>query len=502
MRIAIYARFSKDDADSESTEDQVLRLRRHIEAQGDEVSAVYVDDGYSAWQDKAQSRPRFQEMISDAREGRFEVVLVKWFSRFARDRYYSRMYKRYLKELGIRVISLMQPLDEETPAGMISEGMFELIDEYNSLEHSIKMLHVAERRVKEKGLWNGPLSFGYRKEKDGKAALQAGEAGAVEQAFELYATGRYTYAQVASWLNSTPYRPREHRRDRRDRDYTWALYTVRDMLRNRFYLGQVVYKGEHYPGNHKAIIPQELFDRVQLVRKEHFTGPWTFTPRHRTYLLGGLVHCAGCGTKLWAQHQSGRDYYREETRRRGLPQCPGKKIVRGDVIEEQVEKIVTSLKLPSSWRELVVQQLSSTDEQHQVRTERKRLLERKRRLWRTYLDGLPEEEYRRELRAVDAALKTLLDPREEEVIHFGDHVEGMLEAWHLATREEKRDLLKMMVEAIYVDVQLGKLVAIQVEPAFKPLFQVWLDNEDPKKLPVGSGQDFVHVGLGESWTLP
>ena len=75
MRIAIYARFSKDDADSESTEDQVLRLQRQVEAQGDEVAAVYVDDGHSAWQDKAQSRPRFQAMVSDAKEGKFDIVL-------------------------------------------------------------------------------------------------------------------------------------------------------------------------------------------------------------------------------------------------------------------------------------------------------------------------------------------------------------------------------------------------------------------------------------------
>ena len=498
MRIAIYARFSKDDTDSESTQDQVLRLRRHAEAQGDELVGEYVDDGYSAWQDKAQSRPRFQAMVSDAKEGKFDIVLVKWFSRFARDRYYSRMYKRYFKELGIRVISLMQPLDEETPAGMISEGMFELIDEYNSLEHSIKMLHTAERRVKEKGLWNGPLSFGYRRGKDNRAIVQAGEAGAVKQAFEMYASGRYTYAQVASWLNSTQFRPREHRRDRRNRGYTWGLYTVRGILRNPFYLGQVTYKGELFPGQHEAIIPQELFDRVQRVRKEHFTGPWTYTPRHRTYLLGGLVRCAACGTKLWAQHQSGNDYYREDARRRGLPQCPGKKIVRGDVVEEQVERIVTSLKLPASWREMVVQQLSSTDDRQRVGTERKRLSERKRRLWRTYLDGMPEDEYRRELGAVDAALKSLEDPQQEEVVHIGDHIEGMLEAWHLATKEEKRDLLKMMVDAVYVDVQEAKVVAIQVKPAFKPLFQVWLDNEDAEKRLLGSGQDFVHVGLGES----
>jgi len=359
------------------------------------------------------------------------------------------------------------------------------------------MLHTAERRVKEKGLWNGPLSFGYRKGKDGRAVVVPEEVQAVQHAFEMYASGRYTDAQVASWLTTTPLKPRAHRRERRQEGYSWSLYTVRDMLRNRFYLGLVTYRGERFPGKHETIVSQELFDRVQRVRKEHFTGPWTYTPRHRTYLLGGLVRCAACGTKLWAQHLSGNDYYREDTSRRGLPPCSGKKLVRGDLLEQQVEEIITSLRLPASWRDLVIQKLSSASELDRVVAERKRLQERRRRLMRTFLDGMPEEEYRRELAAIDTALNSLVDPMEDEVIHLGYHVEGMLEAWHLATKEEKRDLLMMMLESVYVDTKEPKVVALQVKPGFKPLFQVWIDHEDPERQLVRVGTDVVHGGPEE-----
>jgi hypothetical protein len=63
---------------------------------------------------------------------------------------------------------------------------------------------------------------------------------------------------------------------------------------------------------------------------------------------------------------------------------------------------------------------------------------------------------------------------------LGDHVEGLVEAWSCGTREERRDILRMMLEAVYVDVPKRIVVALQVKPAFKPLFRAWLDNEKPR----------------------
>jgi len=110
-----------------------------------------------------------------------------------------------------------------------------------------------------------------------------------------------------------------------------------------------------------------------------------------------VARCAACGTRLWAQHLSGRDYYREEVRQRGLRCGTGRAVIRGRLLEEQVEDIVKSLRLPRSWRDLVLQYLSSAEEREHVAAERRRLQERKRRLYRTYLDGLSQDEYEREL---------------------------------------------------------------------------------------------------------
>ena len=114
-RAVVYARLSKDEPQSDSIEDQIQRCERYAREQGWEVVATYVDDGFSAWSDRAEARPGFNAMIAEAKVRRFDVVLVKWFSRFARDRLYSRVYKTLLKGLDIRVLSLSQWIQTRHP---------------------------------------------------------------------------------------------------------------------------------------------------------------------------------------------------------------------------------------------------------------------------------------------------------------------------------------------------------------------------------------------------
>ncbi len=89
------------------------------------------------------------------------------------------------------------------------------------------------------------------------------------------------------------------------------------------------------------------------------------------------------------------------------------------------------------------------------------------------MDGYPDEECKREKEVILAALQTLGGTQEQEVLLPGDHVEGVIDAWRCATREEKRDMLKMMLEAVYVDVDNKAVVALQIKQAFRPLFRAW-----------------------------
>ena len=91
---------------------------------------------------------------------------------------------------------------------------------------------------------------------------------------------------------------------------------------------------------------------------------------------------------------------------------------------------------------------------------------------------MPEDDYRGELLAIEARLPGLKDVQMKEVVALGDKAEGLLEAWHYATKEEKRQILVTMLDGVQVDLTSQQAVALAIKPAFKPLFKAWLDKDD------------------------
>ena len=78
------------------------------------------------------------------------------------------------------------------------------------------------------------------------------------------------------------------------------------------------------------------------------------------------------------------------------------------------------------------------------------------------------------------------EPGDNGLVQLGDHVEGLVEAWAEATSEERHQLLKVMLDAVYVDMQTGKVVGIKPKPEFLPLFNL--------KEPVRAGEVVLVVG--------
>ena len=84
------------------------------------------------------------------------------------------------------------------------------------------------------------------------------EAQAVYKVFEQRARGEST-GSIASGLNDQAFRTKKGR--------IFTDHTIKDMMQCRFYLGQIVYGGEEFVGQHTAVISAELFDRVKQRRK-------------------------------------------------------------------------------------------------------------------------------------------------------------------------------------------------------------------------------------------
>src|SRR3984893_1397228 len=158
-------------------------------------------DFHSGWR-KSEARPEFQRLMADAADGKFDVVLVFHTSRFARNQVEARRYKQMLREkLGIRVISVTQPMGEDhsDPSSFLAESIHEMFDEYYSVSLSFWVRSGLKEKARQ-GHLVGMLPWGYVRDPLSKLAVADPQlAPLVLGAFEHYATGQESDLTIAQW---------------------------------------------------------------------------------------------------------------------------------------------------------------------------------------------------------------------------------------------------------------------------------------------------------------
>jgi len=159
-KAAIYARVSSDKQDIDlSISAQLRALREYAERTGYSLVREFIDEAESG---RTAARPAFLEMISLAktRNTPFNVILVWKLNRFARSRADSITYKTLLRNKGIDVISINEPVDD-SPTGRLLEGVIESIDEFYSANQG-QDIRRGMRENASRGFFNGsrpPLRF-------------------------------------------------------------------------------------------------------------------------------------------------------------------------------------------------------------------------------------------------------------------------------------------------------------------------------------------------------
>jgi site-specific DNA recombinase len=471
VRVGLYARVSTEDqAEGLSLDAQLRALRLHAAEKGHEVVEEFVDAGYSATTDK---RPAFQRMIAAARAHLLDAILIHKLDRFSRNLEHAVTYRALLRREGVTVISITEPSDD-SPASFVTEGVLQVLAAWYS-KNLAQEVAKGRRERYERGLWNGNLPFGYKRGDDGRPEIEEKEAAAVREAYSLYAGGRHSYQGVADWLNGQGFRTRNVCKDPRHGVIGPSLFTkdtVRDMLRNPFYRGAVTYKGkDERPGLQSAIVDESLWQAARQAGQRRHHAPTTFLRPHRTYLLAGLLRCACCGGKLWAHSaKNGRSYYREYNRQRGLPCTSTSNSVATAVIDAQVSALFEGLALPPDWRELLREMLTSEDRRERILAARAKVLEKLHRLRTLYLElALTDGEYQRERGRLQEQLQALVVPDEEPAVRMGAYVEDLPTLWRAATLDERRAMVLTALDAVYVDMDTGRLAAVQPKADFLPL---------------------------------
>ncbi len=285
--------------------------------------------------------------------------------------------------------------------------------------------------------------------------------------FEWYSSGRYASEDIAVRLNQGGVRTRLGN--------PWSDRTVMIVVNNVFYLGKVRHRDHVYPGQHPAIISQELFDTCQEIRQKRIRRPRSESTKLRVYPLSGILRCHLCKNRLHALSIVDYSYYRCRTRRFGA-ECPGSgKSVRADFMQQEMGKILKGLKPPEGWRVVILEHLQVKGEDvERYQREKGRLEEKLRRVRQMYQEvEVGELEYRKELAATKERLASLNPPEEmraDEVLRAGSYLESLGPAWAAAMPEERKQIYRLILEVVYVDVLEKRLMEVVPKGAFVPLF--------------------------------
>ncbi len=314
-----YARFSTDMQREESIDAQFRAIEDYCNRNDILLIQKYKDEGISGTSD---DRPDFQEMIKASEDGLFDYVVVHKLDRFTRSKYDSAIYKRRLKENGVRVLSVLENLDD-SPESLILESVLEGMSEYYSKNLSREVKKGMSENA-YKGKFNGgtpPLGFDV--DDEGDYVINEWEARAVKIIFNMYANG-HSYKDIIEVLNGDGYKTKKGRPFGRN-----SLYEI---LRNEKYIGNYVYRKENYEGFGKkrnthserdrkdmiilegkipAIISKNMWETVQMRREENKHVGGAFKAK-RTYILSGILVCGSCDEKMsgcMRRSSNGREYY-------------------------------------------------------------------------------------------------------------------------------------------------------------------------------------------------
>lgn len=322
MRTAvIYARFSCSKQREASIEDQLRVCTEWCQREGYEIVAQYCDYAISG---RTDDRPEFQRMIQNA--GESDIVLVYMMDRFSRDAYDAPIYKKRLREKGVKVVSATEPLND-SPDAILLEKIYEGLA-------AVESAHISQRTKRGmhgnalKCMHNGVRVYGYDFADDGRYTINESEAAIVRECFARKIDGE----PVNSIANDLARRGVQTYTGR-PAGYTFAY----NLLRNEKYTGVYAWGDVRVENGMPQIIDKDVFMMAQNThpRKQRSNETW------RDYPLSGKTICAGCGRNLIGVSARGRNNVRYS-----YYQCSNKcgaKPVRAEILESEVVSHVREL---------------------------------------------------------------------------------------------------------------------------------------------------------------
>jgi site-specific DNA recombinase len=282
-RCAIYTRKSSEeglDMEFNSLEAQREACEAYVASQKAEgwvaIRDRYDDGGFSGG---TLDRPALKQMIADIEAGLIDVIVVYKIDRLSRSLMDFAKLVEVFDRNNVTFVSVTQSFNTTTSMGRLTLNILLSFAQFERevIGERIRDKFAASRK---RGMWMGGfVPMGYDV-KDRKLVVNEYEAATVRMIFERFAA-LGSASTLARALQAEDVRNKRGKRI--DKGFIYKL------ISSRVYLGEAVHKGTSYPGEHDAIITQELWDRVHAILKE---GPRERRAKNRNSseaLLKGII---------------------------------------------------------------------------------------------------------------------------------------------------------------------------------------------------------------------
>lgn len=417
---AAYIRVSTGKQEELSPDSQKRLILDHAKSNGIVIPDEYIfmENGISGR--KADKRPQFQKMIALAKSGKFEVILLWKFSRFARNQEESIVYKSMLKKVNVDVISVSEPL-VDGPFGSLIERIIEWMDEF----YSIRLSGDVTRGMTEKAMRGGyqckpPL--GYRVPyHNAPPVIVPEEAEIVRLIFDTYINTNMSIYQIAKKLNALGYKTSHNKNfQRRSLEYILDNPSYAGFVRwNRTENASNTIKPEDEwiirEGQHEPIISKEVFEAAQERRKRDYTPRGNRPSETYKHWLSGVLKCSACGRTLALSHNKnryGKIYASFQCNGYNKGTCLKSHNISVLKIEPIVLEAIRQATETGTINYDVIQpeRQSVNDEVSILRKQLERLEQKERRIKDAYIDGIDtKEEYKENKAKIDNERKEILE---------------------------------------------------------------------------------------------
>ncbi|HVX10245.1 MAG TPA: recombinase family protein [Pirellulales bacterium] len=278
------ARVSSREQEREgfSLEVQEEALKRYAMQAGGEIAKLFK---IAETASKTDERKTFRELIAYAKKNApfLDGLLFYKVDRAARNLFDYVELERLESEYDLPFISVSQPT-ENTPAGRMMRRTLANMASFYTEQQSVDVREGLARRVRE-GWFIGLAPYGYRNvRKDGRGIIEVDPPAAanVKRIFHLYAYENVTLDGLVERLEADG-------RVFRDAQPKFPRSMVHNVLKDRAYIGEILHKGEWYPGKHEPLIDRATWDRVQVLLGDHIY------QSHAITYAGDIIQCGHCG---------------------------------------------------------------------------------------------------------------------------------------------------------------------------------------------------------------